>query len=131
MGHGGYVEGYSHEQTLLGHPLGGSGEALSGLVRIRPARWGVQLRLEGRLATWGTPGLTPGTGERRSLGLALGRTPRHPGVVRAEVASPPLLWEINVEWNREQADPAGHLVDSQPDSAAERDWWRLFFKVGI
>jgi len=128
---GGYVEGYSHEQTLLGHPLGGSGEAITGLVRIRPARWGCQLSLQGRRSRWGAPGLTPGTGERDAVALTLRRTPRLGDTDWSSGPAAALVWEVSAEWNREQADPAGHSSNSAPDTGLERDWWRLLFKVGI
>lgn len=128
---GGYVEGYSHEQTLLGHPLGGSGEAITGVVRIRPARWGCQLSLQGRRSRWGTPGLTPGTGERHAVALILGGTPRDRVVADATAPAATLVWEVSAEWNRERVDPAGYLHDRASDSGLERDWWRLLFKVGI
>ncbi len=128
---GGYDEGYSQEQTLLGNPLGGSGEAISGLVRLRPARFGCQFELLGRLATWGIPGHTPGTGERRSLALTVARTPR--GIPADAAAGPdsPLLWELTGEWNHEEADMGAYLAVPIPAARAQEDWWRLYIKVGI
>lgn len=125
---GGFAEGYTHAQTPLGHRLGGSGEAVLGLVRVRPAGSGWQLGLRGRLARWGTAGLTPGSGERRSLALSWRRTPG----TRPE--SPPagrLLWEITLEWNREQADPEAYTGAGDAAVRRERDWWRLLCKVEI
>ncbi len=128
---GGYEEGYSHEQTLLGHPLGGSGEAITGLVRVRPSSRDFQVRLQGRLARWGMAGYTPGTGERHSVALTLGRSPRGGPADPTEKPAAPLLWEITAEWNREQADPAGYSISPPPNSVGARDWWRLVYKVGI
>jgi len=127
----GYREGYSQEQTLLGHPLGGAGEAITGLVRVRPAQWGFQLELQGRVADWGIPGLTPGTGGRNSLAVTVGRTPRGGPVDPAAAPAVPLLWEITAELIREKADQAAYLNSPPPDSKVSRDWWRLYFKVGI
>lgn len=124
---GGYAEGYTQGQTLLGHPLGGSGKAYSGLVRLRPSGSGLEAALQGRKAEWGMSGLTPGTGQRHSLALVLRRTPGRLG--RGLGPGPhALLWEITTEWNREQVDPGGFAATSR---SAERDWWRLIFKVGI
>jgi hypothetical protein len=128
---GGFVEGYSHLQTPLGHQLGGSGEAVMGLVRLRPARGGWQMGLQGRLARWGTSGLTPGSGERRSLALSLRRTPGATQGSRATAAAPPLLWELTVEWNREQADPDAYTGAVRHDALREQDWWRFLCKVEI
>lgn len=122
---GGYTEGYSHEQWLMAHPLGGSGESFMALVRIRPAGWGYQGELQGKLSSWGMPGKTPGTGERHSLGLTFARMPR------GKTPSSPLLWEITVEWNREKADPFAYSYNPPVDSETSRDWWRIIFKVGI
>jgi Capsule assembly protein Wzi len=119
----GYREGYTHERWLLGHPLGGSGESFTGLVRVRPADRELQIGLQGTVANWGMSGLTPGTGDRQSLALTLGRTPKH--------GSAPVLWEITAEWNREKADPEAFLNAPTPGSEVTRNWWRFVFKVGI
>jgi len=127
---GGYAEGYTNEGWLMGHPLGGSGESFTGLVRIRPAGWGFQTELQGKLASWGMPGRTPGTGERQSLAFTVSRTPR--GAVEAgEKPASPLLWEITAEWNREKADPYGYSLSPPVGSEVQRDWWQLVFKIGI
>ncbi len=128
---GGYREGYSQEQTLMGHPLGGSGEAITGLVRLRPGQRDWQLGLQGKLATWGMKGHTPGEGERRSVALTWGRTPRAETIDNEAAPAAPLLWEITAEWNREMADPSAFLKFPPPGSEVARNWWRLIFKVGI
>ncbi len=127
----GYQEGYSHEQTLLGHPLGGSGESVTGRVNIRPPQWGFQLGMQGRVAHWGMIGRTPGKGDRYSLGLTLRRIPRGGPVDLARETASSLLWEVTTEFIREQADPDGYIDFPRPDSEVVRDWWRLIFKVGI
>ncbi|MFT5784047.1 MAG: hypothetical protein ACI9JE_001370 [Candidatus Krumholzibacteriia bacterium] len=124
---GGFREGYSHEQTLMGHPLGGAGESLMGLVRVRPAAWASQISFKGHHATWGMRNFTPGTGERNAFSLSWGRTPRD----ASELATSPLLWEITVEWNREEANRDAYKTTESPNARASRDWWRLIFKVGI
>ncbi len=128
---GGYREGYTQQLWLMGHPLGGSGECFTGLVRIRPPKAGFQVELQGRLASWGMHHYTPGTGELYTVALTLGRTPRAESQVQEGSPSSPLLWEITAEWNREGSDPLGFLDESQEDSEATRDWWRLFFKMGF
>ena len=120
---GGYAEGYSHEQTLLGHALGGSSEAVTGLIRWRPGPRDLTWILRGQGARWGARGLTPGSGNRRTLGLSVRRTP-------AEGHSP-LLWEVSVEWFREKVDLDAYRNFPSPDAFASRDWWRLSWKVGI
>jgi hypothetical protein len=127
---GGYEEGYSNEQWLMGHPLGGSGESLMGLVRVRPANWDLQFELQGKMASWGMPGFTPGTGDQHSLGLTLSRTPAV-AFQSGDTPSSPLLWEITAEWKREKADPWGNLNQPPEDSEVQRDWWQIIFKIGI
>ncbi len=126
----GYSQGYSQDQSLMGHPLGGSGKSLTSLIRIRPPHWGLQLELMGKWATWGMKHYTPGTGEAHTLALTLTRTPLEKGDAKHNSSSP-LLWEVITEWSRELADQ-GHYSDSPGvDSAEQRDWWRIIFKVGI
>ncbi len=101
-----------------------------GLARIRPANWGFQAEFQGKLASWGMRGYTPGTGECLSLGLTLTRTPQAKGR-QVENLSSPLLWEVTAEWNQEKADPWGHLNYPPTGSEVTRNWWRLVFKIGI
>jgi len=124
---GGFREGYSHELSVFGHPLGGAGESLMGLVRLRPAAWAWQSTFKVHHATWGMRGFTPGTGERNAVSVSFGRTPRGSSLV----ATSPVLWEIMLEWNREEVDRAAYAEVRPPDSRVSRDWWRLVFKVGI
>jgi len=128
----GYAEGYSHEQTLMGHPFGGSAEGLTGLVRVRPARAGYQLSFEGRRLRWGMRGHTPGTGQRRTVALRLQRSPVTPADPRQPSrAASGGRWELSVEWNREQADRLAFVTRAAVDQAVHRDWWRIIVKVGI
>jgi len=128
---GGYHEGYSQEQTLMGHPLGGSGESFTALTRLRPANLGCQFGLQGQLATWGIPGHTPGTGRRYSLAVNFRRTPQRDPDDSGIGPATSLLWDVTAEWVREQADRDAYLNFPRPESSAERDWWRIYFKVGI
>jgi len=126
----GYAEGYSQEHWLIGHPLGGSGESFTTLVRVRPSGWGLQAELQGKLATWGMLNRTPGTGERHSLGLTISRT-HQVWTENNDAPTAPLFWEITAEWNREKADPMGFSNNPPANSEVERDWWRIIFKIGI
>ncbi len=126
----GYSEGYSQEQTLMGHPLGGSGESITGLVRIRPPVWDIQGKLQGRMANWGMVGFTPGTGELQTLSLSFSRIPKRFSHTDNNIPSK-FLWEITTEWTRESANPMGLLNNAGNDSEVQRDWWRLIFKMGI
>ncbi len=121
---GGFSEGYSHDGWLMGHALGGSGEAFTGVVRVRPRGWGLEPGLHVRRATWGMEKHTPGTGEMTTVALSVKNLPSGPpgGPLAEEPPSSPLLWEITMEWNRESADPG---------SRQEKDWWRVYFKIGI
>ncbi len=114
--------GYSHDGWLMGHDLGGSGEAVTVVVRARPRGWDLEPGLHVRHATWGMPRRTPGTGEMTTLALSVNKIPGGP---MPEAGSPsPLLWEITAEWNREKAEPAA-------ESSQEKTWWRIYLKVGI
>ncbi|MEN8006002.1 MAG: hypothetical protein ABFS42_03265 [Candidatus Krumholzibacteriota bacterium] len=120
------TEGYSHDGWLLGHALGGSGESFTGLVRVRPPGRGLEPALRVRHATWGMVGVTPGSGRLTTVALSVKNLPSGPPWgPAADLAPPsPLLWEITAEWNRENAAPGD-------GSDAEKDWWRVYFKVGI
>jgi len=55
-----------------------------------------------------------------------------PGGLSPDLAPPsPLLWEITAEWNREETDPDAFTEDLTADTGVERDWWRVYVKVGI
>lgn len=122
--------GYSHEDWVLGHGLGGSGERLGGVVRWRPGDRGLQAALDVGRSEWGTAGQTPGTGSRWTAALTLGRDPMALESVR-ERPRPSLLWSATLEWNREEADRDAYEADPGPDASAGRDWWRLFLKLAI
>ena len=129
----GFPEGYSHDGWLLGHALGGSGESFTGLVRIRPRGWGLEPGLRVRHATWGMEHLTPGTGEMTTMALSVKNLPSGPpgGPLTEGPPPSPLLWEIILEWNHEEADPAAFTENPTGGSRVEKDWWRVYFKVGI
>lgn len=127
---GGYAQGYSQDQSLMGHPLGGSGESLTGLIRVRPPQWGHQLELLGKRATWGMKHYTPGTGEAHTVALTLSRTPLKKGQA-LHSSSPSLLWEVTTEWSRELVDPGFYSNRPAENSTQQRDWWKVVFKVGI
>ncbi len=118
----GFREGYTHEQWLLGHPLGGSGESVTGLIRVRPTDRNLQLGLQGQIASWGMEKSTPGKGQRHTVALTLGKVPGRSPHSR-------WLWEVTTEWNREKVDLDAFAEVPVPGSAVQRDWWRLIFKV--
>ena len=129
----GFPEGYSHDGWLLGHALGGSGESFSGLLRVRPGGWGLEPGLRVRHATWGMEKTTPGTGEMATVALSVKSLPSGPpgGSLSAGPPPSPLLWEITVEWNQEEADPGAFAENPPAGSRVEKKWWRVYFKVGI
>lgn len=116
---GGFTDGYSHRGWLLGHPLGGSGESIMGLVRVRPDSWPVQLEGRYTRSTWGARRVTPGTGRREGLGLTVSKLPG--------LGTSDLRWHVTGEFVREEAipfaAPAGTAV------ASTLDWWRLQLKL--
>jgi len=122
--------GYSHEDWVLGHGLGGSGERYGGLVRWRPPRGGLEAVLDLSRSTWGARGQTPGTGRRHTAGLTVARDPgsaeRDPDGRR-----PALLWAVTLEANRERADQGAFAPAPVPGAEAVRTWWRLYARVGI
>jgi len=125
---GGYAEGYTQNQWVMGHSLGGSGESLTAVVRGRPGAMNYQVELLGRAAHWGLKGFTPGTGSLDTVALTMKRTPRLSGTAADQHT---LLWSVTAEWNREHADPYAYFETPVPDSQATRNWWRLIFKIGI
>jgi hypothetical protein len=132
----GFPEGYSHDGWLLGHALGGSGESVSGVVRVRPSEWGLEPGLRFRHATWGMETQSPGTGSMTTVALSLKNLPTGPpggpkGPLPEGPPPSPLMWEIITEWNREKAEPGAFKEDLSADPGDEKDWWRIYFKVGI
>lgn len=101
-----FPDGYTHEGWLLGHPLGGSGEEVSGRVRVRPGgHWETGLKVARR--RWGMDGSTPGAGDGWSAEVSWGRLPL-PDALR---------WTVRLEWREETAEPL-------TGAAATRRWWR-------
>jgi hypothetical protein len=125
--------GYSHDNWLMGHSLGGSGESIMGVVRVRPAGWGLEPGLLMRSSTWGMSKYTPGTGRQSTVAFSVKNLPQGaPGGPSPEPDPPsPLLWEITAEWNREKAEPGAYQEDPQAVASAEKDWWRVYVKVGL
>ena len=130
---GGFPEGYSQDGWLLGHTLGGSGKASTAMVQVRPNGRGVETGLRIRYATWGMESVTPGTGKMSTAALSLKKIPSSPlENASANTRLPsPLLWELTVEWNREEAVPGAFVEAPSSDSSEEKDWWRIYFRVGI
>ena len=108
-------------------------EAFSGVVRVRPSGWGLEPGLRFRHATWGMETQTPGTGSMTTVALSLKNLiVGAPGGPMPEGPPPSLVrWEITAEWNREKAEPGAFEVDPVPDPGDEKDWWRVYFSVGI
>ena len=100
-----------------------------GLVRIRPRGWGLEPVLQVRHATWGNEKRTLGTGEMNTVSLSVKNLPA--GVLAEGPPSSPLMWEATVEWNREAADPAAYTDNPPGGSRVEKDWWRIYIKLGI
>lgn len=130
---GGFPEGYSHDGWLLGHALGGSGEAVTAVVRARPRGWRLEPGVRVRHATWGLEKRTPGTGARTTVALSVRNQPEGPlaGPAAVEAAASPLMWEIVAEWNREEGNPDAFAESPATGATAEQDWWRVYIKLGI
>ena len=114
---GGFSAGYSQDGWVLGHALGGTGSAITGLVRLRPDRWPLELEIKAFRADWGSKNLTPGTGRQLGLGLTLRRL---------LVAVP---WEVTGEWMSEEADP--DAFEASFGDAARRHWLRVSCKLEL
>ena len=124
---GGYSDGYSHEGWVLGHELGGSGEAWTAVVRLRPRGWPVELACQAATATWGMPHQTPGQGERQSLGLTVSNLP---GLQRAAVPGcTPVRWSFTAEVLRERAAPVSDDPAQPAPRGGKKDWWRAYVKL--
>jgi len=87
-----FPDGYTNDDWVLGHPLGGAGEQVSGLVRWRPRTAGGSWYAEGGLsrATWGAEGHTPTPARRWSGSLTIGG-------LRQGVPGP---WRAHAVWSR-------------------------------
>jgi hypothetical protein len=104
---GSFTSGYAHEGWLLGHELGGAGERLSALARVRPngADGSWYAEIGGSRTTWGDEGHTPARANERAVSMAL-------GALREGVPGP---WRARVDWHRtEVLDASG---------GAHRRWW--------
>ena len=90
-----FPDGYTNDDWLLGHSLGGAGEQISGLVRWRPRLGGGSWYAEGGLsrATWGAEGHTPTLARRWSGSLTIGG-------LRHGVPGP---WRAHAVWSRWEA----------------------------
>jgi hypothetical protein len=104
---GSFTSGYAHEGWLLGHELGGAGERLSALARVRPhgADGSWYAEIGGSRTTWGDEGHTPARANERAVSMAL-------GALRDGIPGP---WRARVDWHRtEVLDASG---------GAHRRWW--------
>jgi hypothetical protein len=117
----------------MGHALGGSGVSVMGVVRVRPPGWGLEPGLRVRSATWGMQKYTPGTGRQITVGFTVKNLPQGARGGPSPATSSPstLRWEIIAEWNREKAEPGAYQEDPQTLASSEKDWWRVYFKVGL
>lgn len=122
--------GYSHEDWVLGHGLGGSGERFGGQVNWRHGAGGLQTGLDVSRSEWGTAGQTPGSGRRWTAAVTLGNDPMSDFQVKERPASS-LVWEAVIEWNREGADREVFAADPVQAAAPERDWWRLYARLSL
>lgn len=125
----GFPEGYSQEGWLLGNALGGSAESVTGIVRLRPDGWGVEMGLRLRRSTWGMDPVTPGDGSMNTVAWSIGKLP---GITpsAADVFAPrTVLWVLDLEWNREEADPEAWSATPAPDSRVSRDWWQVSLRT--
>jgi hypothetical protein len=112
----GFPEGFTHEQWLLAHELGGSGESAAVGVKVRPGG-ALEAGLKAGWARWGLEPRTPGEGERWSLSASLGRLP-------AAGSRTPLLWTVRAEMRREEARrPAADPV--------RRTWGRVWLELTL
>jgi hypothetical protein len=114
---GGFPEGYSHDGWLLAHTLGGSGQALAGTVRVRPAGLRLEAGVTLAAATWKMAGAPWGEGRRTSVRATLRRLP-------AAGQRPFLPWALHGEIRREEAgEPGADLI--------RRTWGRIWLDVGL
>ncbi len=112
---GGYPEGYTQDEWLLGHHAGGGARGGISLVRIRPAQTPWEIGLKLGYTNWKHENFLPGEGERRSVALSVGRDPA--------TLIDSLQWTGVVEWVRED-----HQSEDTP--ASHNDWWRASLKLG-
>jgi hypothetical protein len=112
-----FSSGYAHEGTVLGHPLGGSGRALSGRVRWRPAGPDWELELALAEARWGVVNQTPGEAERRTLGLSFART------------APPVLWSLALRIHDEWTAGYASGTDGALGPETGMRWWQAVLTV--
>lgn len=114
----GFPEGYTQRGWLLGHPLGGSAEAWTGKVRVRPGRRYWQWQLLASRATWGMREHTPGTARETRFELSLAPT------LGSAAATP--IWCLTAAWRRTVAEPLAY--DGGSD-VTRRNWWQAWFEV--
>lgn len=99
-----FPSAYTNEGWLMGHPLGGAGEQVSALVRLRPQAAGGGWYAECGLAraTWGDEGHTPARARRLGGTLTVGGLRRGvPGPWRAHAA-----WRRTEVFDGDAADRA-------------------------
>jgi hypothetical protein len=68
-GNSSFARGYTHQDVVLGHPLGGAVEAWTALVRLRSSSLAHAWELRGRTADWRGERWMPEPGRRRELHL--------------------------------------------------------------
>ncbi len=112
---GGYPEGYTQDEWLLGHSAGGGARGGIAQVRIRPAQISWEFGLKLVYSNWQHEIYLPGEGERRSVALLVGRDPVDQG--------DSLQWDGVVEWVRED-------FQSRSVSPTRTDWLRASLKIG-
>lgn len=122
---GGFPEGYSQNQWLLGHALGGSGEQVLALVRVRPSTWPVGWEVQASRATWGHARFTPGDGKRHRVALSLQNRPDNSATGLWGFHR----WTLTAQWNREEADPSAFSTEAGSAQVANRDWWQFSVKI--
>ncbi len=87
-----FARGYTHDGIVLGHPLGGAVEAVTGVVRLRPGRRAAEWELRGRRATWAQVRGLPATARRDEWSLSWRR-----------LAGSSAGWTVAAGWVREIA----------------------------
>lgn len=132
---GGYPEGYSQQQWLLGASLGGSGESVMLMARLRPGSLAQEAEVRIRRARWGHEYSTPGTGELMTVAVTVRNRPGAgglPTLLYDDEGRPRLprrsRWEGTLEWNREEADRNAFGSTNLPGASAVSDWWRVYVK---
>ncbi len=112
---GGYVEGYTQNEWLLGHSMGGGARGGVFQVRVRPGGQVFEYGLKLGYTNWQHQWAIPGEAERRTVAVSVGRN--------AETTIESLQWTAVVEWAKE---------DKYLHSAAAMDhhWLRASIRLG-